>query len=49
MSFENRVTGERKTIGYPVSGHPLDGMTEFIRAKSKNVSLIYEWLEKKHE
>lgn len=34
-------------IGYPVSGHPLDGTDEFIRSKSKNIGKIYEWLEKR--
>ena len=34
-------------IGYPVSGHPLDGTHEFIRSKSKNIGKIYEWLEKR--
>jgi hypothetical protein len=34
-------------IGYPVSGHPLDGMKDFIQSKSKNIGPIYEWLEKK--
>jgi hypothetical protein len=36
-------------IGYPVSGHPLDGTHEFIRSKSKNIGKIYEWLEKRKE
>ena len=32
-------------IGYPVSGHPLDGTEAFVRAKSKNVKVIYDWIE----
>jgi len=36
-------------IGYPVSGHPLDGTHDFIRSKSKNIGKIYEWLEKRKE
>jgi hypothetical protein len=36
-------------IGYPVSGHPLDGMHDFIRSKSKNIGKIYEWVERKRE
>ena len=31
-------------IGYPVSGHPLDGMSDFIRARSKNLGPIFEWM-----
>lgn len=49
MTFEERMKGEKMTIGYPVSGHPLEGIEEFIRKKSKNLSSIYEWMEKKHE
>ncbi len=33
-------------IGYPVSGHPLDGTHDFIKQKSKNIGKIYEWIEK---
>ena len=36
-------------IGYPVSGHPLDGTYDFIRSKSRNIGKIYEWLEKRKE
>jgi hypothetical protein len=31
------MKGEKAIIGYPVSGHPLDGIEDFIRAKSKNL------------
>ncbi|MBC7503865.1 DNA polymerase III subunit alpha [Candidatus Gracilibacteria bacterium] len=47
MTFEERMKGEKAMIGYPVSGHPLDGTHEFIRSKSKNIGKIYEWLEKR--
>ena len=36
-------------IGYPVSGHPLDGVRDFIQQKSKNIGAIYEWITKKEE
>jgi hypothetical protein len=36
-------------IGYPVSGHPLDGVRDFIQQKSKNIGPIYEWIAKKEE
>lgn len=45
MSFEERMKGEKTVIGYPVSGHPLDGMEDFILSRSKNTSLITEWFE----
>ncbi|MBX9809121.1 DNA polymerase III subunit alpha [Candidatus Gracilibacteria bacterium] len=48
MSFEDRMKGEKAMIGYPVSGHPLDGTFDFIRTKSKNIGAIYEWIEKKN-
>ena len=47
MSFEDRMKWEKSMIGYPVSGHPLDGTFDFIRQKSKNIWAIYEWIEKK--
>jgi DNA polymerase III subunit alpha len=49
MTFEERMKWEKAMIGYPVSGHPLDGMHDFIRAKSKNIWKIYEWVERKNE
>ena len=48
MTFEERMKGEKSIIGYPVSGHPLDGIEEFVRAKSKNIGAIYDWIEKKN-
>lgn len=44
LSFEARMKGEKAIIGYPVSGHPLDGIEDFIRAKSKNMGPILEWI-----
>jgi DNA-directed DNA polymerase III PolC len=49
MTFEERMKWEKAMIGYPVSGHPLDGMHDFIRSKSKNIGKIYEWVERKNE
>ena len=48
MSFEERMKGEKSIIGYPVSGHPLEGIEEFVRAKSKNIGVISDWIEKKN-
>jgi DNA polymerase-3 subunit alpha len=44
MSFEDRIKGEKLIIGYPVSGHPLDGIEGFIEKKSKNLSVIRDWI-----
>lgn len=33
-------------VGYPVSGHPLDRMYDFITNKSKNISKVISWFEK---
>ena len=36
-------------IGYPVSGHPLDGIEEFVRAKSKNLGVVLELVKKEEQ
>ena len=45
LSFEARMKWEKSVIGYPVSGHPLDGIYEFIRARSKNLGPVLEWIK----
>jgi DNA polymerase III subunit alpha len=45
LSFEARMKWEKAIIGYPVSGHPLDGIWEFIRARSKNLWPILDWIK----
>ncbi len=37
LSFEERMKGEKMILGYPVSGHPLDGIESYIEKKSKNL------------
>ncbi len=49
MTFEERMKWEKLTIGYPVSGHPLDGLSEFIQKKSKNIGPVYDWIKKQEE
>lgn len=49
MTFEEKMKGEKMTVGYPVSGHPLDGLYDFIIAKSKNISKVQSWFEKLHD
>lgn len=46
LTFEEKMKGEKGMIGYPVSGHPLEGLEDFILERSKNVALVTQWLEK---
>lgn len=46
MTFEEKMKGEKGMIGYPVSGHPLDGLNDFILSRSKNAKAAIDWLEK---
>ncbi|GAB0174691.1 MAG: DNA polymerase III subunit alpha [Candidatus Altimarinota bacterium] len=45
MGLEDRIKGEKAMIGYPVSGHPLEGIESYIKAKSKNLSMVLELLQ----
>jgi DNA polymerase III subunit alpha len=45
LSFEARMKWEKAIIGYPVSGHALDGIGDFIRARSKNLWPILDWIK----
>ncbi len=49
MTFEEMIRWEKTIIWYPVSGHPLDWLSDFIQKKSKNIWVIYEWLSKKED
>lgn len=49
LSFEAVMKWEKQVIGYPVSGHPLDGIEDFIRAKSKNLKVVLDWIERSHK
>jgi DNA polymerase III subunit alpha len=49
LSFEARMKWEKSIIGYPVSGHPLDGIWDFIRARSKNLWPILDWIKSQDE
>ena len=48
MTFEERMKGEKAMVGYPVSGHPLEGIEDFIKSKSKNLGAVEAWFEKMH-
>lgn len=49
LSFEAVMKWEKQVIGYPVSGHPLDGIEDFIRAKSKNLKVVLDWIDRSHK
>jgi len=40
MSFEARILGEKASIGYSVSGHPLDGLEPFLINKSQGLDAV---------
>lgn len=44
MTFEEKIRWEKAIIGYPVSGHPLTWLDEYIRKKSKNIGVIDDWI-----
>ena len=48
MTLEERMKGEKAMVGYPVSGHPLEGIEDFIKSKSKNLGAVEAWFEKLH-
>ncbi|MBS9783927.1 DNA polymerase III subunit alpha [Candidatus Gracilibacteria bacterium] len=48
MSFEEKMKGEKAMIGYPVSGHPMEMVGDFVEEKSKNTKIIYDWIEKQN-
>ncbi|PID84073.1 DNA polymerase III subunit alpha [Candidatus Gracilibacteria bacterium] len=48
MTFEKRLKGEKEMIGYPVSGHPMDMVGDFVEQKSKNTKVIYDWIERRN-
>jgi len=49
FSFEERIVGEQTMIGFPISGHPLDGLSKYIKKMSQNdkiLSMSFEEIEK---
>ena len=50
MSYEEKIKGEKAIIGYSVSGHALDGLGRYVRAKTLGMEHIrmYQKLLKEH-
>jgi DNA polymerase III subunit alpha len=49
MSFEEKLSWEKQMIGFPVSGHPLDGLKRYVEKRSINTKKLktdFETLEK---
>jgi len=40
FSFEERIVGEQTMIGFPISGHPLDGLSKYIKKMSENDKIL---------
>lgn len=47
MELEDRIKWEKAMIGYPVSGHPLEGIENYIKAKMKNLPTVLELVRSK--
>lgn len=50
FNFEEIITGEKLVIWLPISGHPLDGLSKYIKKRSQNshfLKMSIEELEKK--
>ncbi|MFA6090947.1 MAG: DNA polymerase III subunit alpha [Candidatus Gracilibacteria bacterium] len=46
MTFEERIRGEKQSIGYGVSGHGLDGLKPYIDKRTIGMEHIIEWRKK---
>ncbi|MGE4443775.1 MAG: DNA polymerase III subunit alpha [Candidatus Altimarinota bacterium] len=40
FSFEESIKGEKLVIGFPISGHPLDGLSRYIEKRSQNAKIL---------
>ena len=49
MSFEERIRGEKQSIGYGVSGHGLDGLKPYVDRRTVGMEHIVEWKKKMSE
>lgn len=49
MTFEERIRGEKQSIGYGVSGHGLDGLKPYIDKRTIGMEHITEWRKKMSE
>lgn len=39
-SFEEMIVWEKQVIGFPISGHPLDGLSRYIEKRSQNAKIM---------
>lgn len=46
MTFEEKIRGEKQSIGYSVSGHGLDGLKPYIDKRTIGMEHIAEWRKK---
>jgi len=44
-SFEEKLRGEKETIGFYVSGHPLDGLGRYCMRRSSNTKKLKMTME----
>lgn len=49
LTFEERIRGEKQSIGYGVSGHGLDGLKPYIDKRTIGMEHIIEWRKKMSE
>lgn len=49
LTFEERIRGEKQSIGYGVSGHGLDGLKPYIDKRTIGMEHIAEWRKKMSE
>lgn len=49
MTFEERIRGEKQSIGYGVSGHGLDGLKPYIDKRTIGMEHVAEWRKKMSE
>lgn len=49
MTFEERIRGEKQSIGYGISGHGLDGLKPYIDKRTIGIEHIIEWRKKRSE
>lgn len=49
MTFEEKIRGEKQSIGYSVSGHGLDGLKHYIDKRTIGMEHIALWRKKMAE
>lgn len=49
FTFEEKIRGEKQSIGYSVSGHGLDGLKPYIDKRTIGMEHIIEWRKKMAE